>query len=542
MSVPSPLEMFDGASRKEAVERFEDYKAALTASQLKTAKGEFRPAGERFEGYAPPAAPTAELDAATETLTKALGADVVASIQGQLDTARAAAADLTKDLTVTSPLSTGFVPFDLEAPAKLLLPRNTPIRNELPRGKGQGSARKFKRITGVSNLGVGGVANMSSFFNSETTTNTFGGVTGLRRPPKIAYAADEKTVGYVEQGLSDSLTWKAQYEGQGFQDMRSLSQNAVLWSTMHAEERNLLYGRGSGTGYVGALTAPSGVTAVASSGGALASGTVYYQVTAVGGFGETTPIAEQSVSVTSNQKVTITIGTEPAGAVGYNIYASSTTGTEVFQGTTGSNVFVLSTLATGTAAVPGANTSADANGYDGLLTVALDPTQSGYVKRINATWGTSNPGVEFQTAFTAMWNTNRADPDEVWTYAGGRVGLSDLLKTASSTGYRITLDSDGSGGHQLGTLVTGIQNETTGKMVDFKVHPFMPTGAALIRSTTLPIPDSDVAATSEVINVQDYMAVEWPNIQMTYDVSTYILGTLVHYAPAWSGAIVGIQN
>jgi hypothetical protein len=37
------------------------------------------------------------------------------------------------------------------------------------------------------------------------------------------------------------------------------------------------------------------------------------------------------------------------------------------------------------------------------------------------------------------------------------------------------------------------------------------------------------------------MSVEWPVIQFTYDVSTYWFGTLVHYAPAWSGLILGLN-
>jgi len=38
------------------------------------------------------------------------------------------------------------------------------------------------------------------------------------------------------------------------------------------------------------------------------------------------------------------------------------------------------------------------------------------------------------------------------------------------------------------------------------------------------------------------MALDWPVIQMSYDVSTYWMGTMIHYAPAWSGLILGITN
>jgi hypothetical protein len=88
--------------------------------------------------------------------------------------------------------------------------------------------------------------------------------------------------------------------------------------------------------------------------------------------------------------------------------------------------------------------------------------------------------------------------------------------------------------------VNGVANQITMKMLDLEVHPWMPAGCSLIHSTTLPVPDSEVSNTVEIVNVQDYMAVDWPVIAYTYDASTYLFGTLVHYAPAWSGLISNI--
>jgi hypothetical protein len=77
-------------------------------------------------------------------------------------------------------------------------------------------------------------------------------------------------------------------------------------------------------------------------------------------------------------------------------------------------------------------------------------------------------------------------------------------------------------------------------MVDFSVHPYMPAGSSLIWSKSLPFPDSEISNTIVAKNVQDYLYQAWPQIQFTYDASTYQLGTLVFYAPAWSGAITGL--
>jgi hypothetical protein len=76
-------------------------------------------------------------------------------------------------------------------------------------------------------------------------------------------------------------------------------------------------------------------------------------------------------------------------------------------------------------------------------------------------------------------------------------------------------------------------------MVNLDVHPWMPLGCALIRSGSLPVPDSEVSRPPRS-STQDYMAVDWPIVQFTYDQSTYQYNSLVHYAPAWSGLISNI--
>src|SRR5206468_69150 len=171
-----------------------------------------------------------------DTISKSISPDILAGLQTEFDALKSGVtADMGKDWSLTFPNSTGLVPYDLEAPAKLLVPRLTPLRNEIPRGKGQGTARQFKRILGWSNSGVGGVADMSPFMNSQTVQTSFGSL-ALRRGSKINYASDSKSVSYVEMSLSDQVNWVAQFAGQGFQDIRSLSQTALLWAHMGGEE------------------------------------------------------------------------------------------------------------------------------------------------------------------------------------------------------------------------------------------------------------------------------------------------------------------
>jgi hypothetical protein len=576
-TAPAPSELFsDAGSGVEVAQRFEQYKGALNDSHAKSAGGEL--------AFAPKTGIVAKPDAQriaerVETITKGLSPDAAASMSGELEALKSSLADLGKDWSVTFPNSAGLVPYDLEAPAKLLVPRMTPLRNSIPRDKGQGTGRQFKRILGWTNSGVGGIADAMAFMNSESISTAFGPIS-LRRGAKITYASDSKTVAYMEQGLSDSVTWKAQFAGQGFENIRQLSQTALLWATFGGEERALLFGRGTGgNGYAGAVAAPVISGATSTTGGTIAAGTYQITVTARAGGGETVVsnrVAQVTTGATST--ITVTVATEPAGALGYNLYVSQVGGgggSETFQFSFSGNVATLSAPpVAGGAAIPGADSTANANAYDGYLTVQADPAQSGYVKRVNLTGanaiiGANTYGINsqigtgvavgdqpWQDAFLAMYggannpggggqygNKLLADPDEVWIDGAMRNALGQWLKTkASTSAYRIALsEGDATGGATIGSVVNAVANQTTGKMVDFKVHPYMPVGASLIRSRTLPVPDSEVNATSEVINVQDYMSVEWPVIQFTYDVSTYLFGTLVHYAPAWSGLLLGLN-
>jgi hypothetical protein len=542
--------MFSDATGADVARRFEQYKGVLSAEHAKAANGgrAFIPGTGIVED---PGAKSRAVAERIENISKSVGPDVLASVQGELAAIQSTlSADIGKDWSLpgSAPNSATLVPYDLEAPAKLLVPRLTPLRNQTPRGKGQGTARQFRVIDGWSNAGIGGVADKSPFMDSQSDTGlpTFGTLE-LRRGQKIEYASHDESVAYVEMSLSDQVNWAAQFAGQGFQDIRSLSQTALLWSHLGGEERAILYGRGpSANGYAGAVSAPVISSSTATTGGSIAAGTYPVVVTAKTGFGESV-ISNNTAQVTTGAASTITVNvtTAPTGALGYNLYigtAGGAVGTAKYQTSFAGNSVTVTALTTTGATNPGAvDSSVQAKGYDGFLTVQSDPARTGYFKNLNATLTDDTPGAEFQDAFLSLYQSVKADPDNIWVDGATAKNLGNLLQTAQgSSSYRLQLNGDGHG-HFLGSVVTGIENQVTRKMVPFNVHPWMPEGNALIRSETLPIPDSHVNGTAEVISVQEYMSVDWPVIQMTYDASTYWMGTLVHYAPKWSGLITGIK-
>ena len=561
--LPRASEMFGTDDPRDLAAKADGFNTEIAKSLLAGSRGDFSPAAGQFAGMVAqgPSSAMAELEraASNPALAKAIGSDVLASLQQQVMAGREIIKDITigDGVTTGSPIGTGIVPFDLEAPAKYLAPRPTPLRNKLPREKGQGTSRRFKRITGITGSGTGG---LSSFHPgiSETTQNSFAPVGAsnalyLNRGAKISYAGDDKSVPYFEFGVSDSVSFAAQYAGQGFQDVRALSAQSLLYSSMLLEERMLLMGRGTNSAFLGALASPTVTVALrapATGETALTGLTTTLWVSATsdaGDFGQSTISPVASVSASAGTVAVVTISTAKVGALGYRIYAGTGSGAPAaaatwYQGRTGSLSFVLqgALVTAGTAATAVAtDTSAYASGYDGIMPQVLG-ANSGYVKNLNAAFNGVSPGSEFQTAFASLYDSVKADPDEILFNGTDRKNLSELLKNSSSTNYRLTLQQDEIGNAVLGSVITAIQNEVTGKVVPMTVHPWMPQGNTAILSYTLPIPDSQVSNVWSVVNVQDYMGINWPVIDFQYQMSSYWQGSFVGYAPAWNGAINGI--
>jgi hypothetical protein len=552
-SAPKVADLFADASPREAAERMEEFTAELGKS-LSNASS--------VPGQAPAADPLSAIEGLVAN--KSLSPEASASLQNALASQRLAMQDIQKDITLTSPLSTSFAAFDLEAPAKMLTPRPTPLRNRIPRKKGVGTSHRQKQILGYTGTGTGGVGNIFPGITQSTTTN-FGSI-AYERGPKISYAAQDLILPYNSYSLSDSVTFDANFSGLGYQDLRQLSSTSTLYATMLMEERMMLMARGTASGYAGALSAPtfalaSPVAAVGQT--AIAAATYFVNVTAdagisANGFGESILGTEASTVVASGDVLTVTVSTAVAGALGYNIYVGTTTGaanltyqgtlkgTGTFtvqgasaQGLSGNNAPLTTTGAAASRAA--ADTSAYATGYDGILATVLG-ANSGYNNAINSTFSTSNPGGEFQTAFASMYQNVKADPDVVLLNGNDRKQLSDAIKSGSNANYRLVINNPGSDGTTYGSIVTGLQNEVTGKAVDLMVHPWLNQGVAPILSFTLPIPDTEVSDVWANYMVQDYMGIQWPVTQFSYDFSTYFRGTFFCSAPAWNGAVSGIVN
>lgn len=550
-------DLYSESNPKVAAERHEEYLGEL--SKALSAPRSFN--GETIGGDV-----SSQIEALVSN--KSLSPDAVASLNNALAAQRGATADIAKEITLTQPLSTSFAAFDLEAPAKLLTPRPTPLRNKLPRKRGVGTSHRVKRILGYTGTGTGGQGNIWPGI-TETTQNNFApGASNpfyLERGPQISYTADDLVLPYNSYSLSDQVSFDANFSGMGYQDLRQLSSTSTLYATMLMEERMLLFARGTASGYSGALSAVATVTltspVASGSQTALAAGTYYVYVTANAGisgsgFGESIVSTVQSTAVASGDVLGIS-WTAVTGAVGYNIYVGTSTGTAncTFQGVAqGTSAVIQGASATGllgnnfayttsgaAASRANADTSAYATGYDGILPTVLG-ANTGYNNAINTTFSTSNPGVEYQVVFYNLYNNVKADPDEILINGADRKQLSDSIKNGSIANYRLNLTQTERGDYIGGATIGALYNEITGKMVPLTVHPWLQQGVSPVLSYTLPIPDTEVSDVWSVINVQDYMGIQWPVVQFSYDFSTYFRGTFFCYAPAWNGAVSGIVN
>ena len=549
IAAPSLDQMFHGLPADEQVKRFEAYKSALSTVQAQTLNSARR--GEL--SFTPTVGITKSVSAASKIeelkteITKAVSGDQLAAVESSL----AGLADLQKDLTLTSPLNStisgvsGLVPYNLDPVLSLLIPKELYLRNSTARIKAQGQALEFRRITGVSNAGVGGVANLSTFFNSTSASTSFGGVS-LNRPTKITYAADKIVKSFVEQGVSDSVSLQAEFAGQGYTDLRQLSHTALIWAHFLGEERNMLNA-------VSTALSTSGLTFTASNDttgtGLPATSTSSVYVTLSSAYGETAGVSAGTVTnATAGQGVKVAIsGTVPYSAVAVNIYV--VVGSTTYKATTPS-------LASGTAAlafssITGTYPSTDgsynsnaagsnsATGYDGFISTFAQ--SGGYQKQFNGSVSAQNEAGGFlQDAFISLFNSAMADPEVVITTAAIRRALAAAIQTNSSNAaYRLNYQT-GDNGVVLGSLVNALQNEATGTMVELVTHRFMPAGVAIVHQKQLPFPDSGVSQTVEAHNVVDSMIIEWPQIGFSYDISSYTYGSLAFRAPAWSGIVTGL--
>jgi hypothetical protein len=466
--------------------------------------------------------------------------------------------------------STGLVNYDLQRPAKLLYPLNTPIRQLLPRVMGNGDvATRYKTITAIN------------------TTNLSPAVSEGQRGGVITDVVNDALATYKTLGLEDNVTFQADWASQGFENVIARAVTGLLHSTWLAEEQVIVGGNSS----LALGTTPTPSLTGSTSGGSLATAT--YSVicvaltndglVATNGSITGTPILS-SVTRTNADASTLTYGgysarkstnstvaiTGPTGSIAATVTAVrgavayawfwGAAGSEVIGAITTINSVVITATAAGSqtaASLPAADNSQNAYIFDGLISQAMNSVNSAaYYAQPTGTAGTGttltpdNEGgiVEIDTLLYNMWNSIQSIPDIIWCNAQEMKTIKKaLVSTGSAPMIRYNIDAGDSSvkgtSFSAGTVVGWYTSPYTidgGKQLKIRIHPKVPPGTMIFQTVQLPYTVSNQRRPLEMHLRRDYFEQRWPLKTMKYEYGVYFDGVLVNYFPPSLGIITNI--
>lgn len=471
-----------------------------------------------------------------------------------------------KGFELGSPLASGLLPYDLTAPTMLIYPVYTPLRNRFPRPAGQGKSHEAKVITSILGSQPGVYSNPAQRMSISELPNG-GSLTAWpnQLPSMGSQTAVDVNVPYKFFGLTEAVTWLAQFAGQGFDDLAALASLILLQEFMLGEERALIgataYALTTGMTAAGTERAPgTGETALTG----VVGGHIYVYLTAINYYGETIAGSSSgSIAVGGSDVVDLTISGQVPGALAYNIYVAtgssdpgSTAAHLMASAVGGVNYTLFGAIPTGTAVPPTADTGTySATDYEGIVSILSGHAQanagSGYPSDyqagyINQAAGTTLNVATVDTALRKVYNGGPvnyfADPAEIWCEATDATNLSqDLVVNGNDLNYTIFVQQDEVANVIAGIAVSQFTNPVTRSTVRITVHPYFPQGTAVGMSYTSPNPQTNFSNVWENVMVQDYISINWPVIDVTFRYSLFMYGTLFSPAPQYNFLLQGLQ-
>lgn len=472
-------------------------------------------------------------------------------------------------------LSTGFTPYVLESPAKVIFPVQAPLVQLTPRMVGKGTdIEHWKSVLSVFNQG--------GPFSQTNKGGTTDGSTSIDSP---VYVLNNYTSNYQTIAEYNSVTFQAQWRNRALEgDMLARRKMELLYALKLQEENWLINGAAKCWSPPQAL-----LTANASPAGTFAAATYWILITATNAAGETLALGgssavAKSVALTLNQSMTVTFTGVP-WATGYNIYIGSgstqpansamwMTAAGNYQGGAkpvqptdyiGSMAITATVLVNNTSGTAYSTTVTNGNTatvptnlFDGAVSLCyLNPNagssisvgEQGMTSMIIQPVATSGLLAlqDVQLLFRKMYSQGRADPSHLFASPVEAVTIDNLVGTSSN--FRIIAEpvSAGSiGGLVAGQKVRKILNQVTGTEVDLVTLPFLPQGTLMAGSLAgfpFPVPTITDPPFRVMIN-QDYTSVDYPPAQgnpQTYGFGYFVDETLVNQWQGGWGIITGIQ-
>jgi len=468
----------------------------------------------------------------------------------------------------------GINEYDLEPGARLLVPVTKLLRDMIPRDVGgMGIQANWRSITAVNPGG----------------TNP--GVSDGQRGGSIDQTVTNNLAAFAHLSLENFVTFDADLAAKGFDNVRALAVQDLLWSFFEAEERTILGGNPSlslGTG-----NTPTGTPST--TGGTLAAGTTYSVIvvpltydgmvwstfpTITGSGAAAVPsggavklpytrnnadgttdtingFAGQKSSASSAITTTGTTGSiavscaATVGAMGYAWFVGATAGTEKLNQITGAPSATITALnSTGQLASAGFASDLSTNSlvYAGLLTQILTSGSGAYVQDLGGAVLTSNGsgfgGIsQIDTALLAFYNTHRLVPTHIFMNGVDQVNAGHKILNGN-TNLAPFFMGGAQGDLGAGAQFTRYRNPVGygNQVLEVVAHPFLPQGTILFYSARNPYPLSNVAQVLKMKLQRDYYQTEWPVITRKYTYAVSCDGVLQCYFPPAFGCITGVGN
>jgi hypothetical protein len=487
----------------------------------------------------------------------------MANVNETMDLVKAAQANpqMVDAITKSFTQGTGLVAYDLEAPAKLMVPVLTPLRNMTPRVKSNAgdTATRWKAITAIN------------------TTNIHAGVSEGNRGAVISDAVADLTASYIGLGLENTATFESDYASESFDDVKARAVQNLLNSLMIKEEDTLLGGNSSVA--LGKCATP--VTAPATTGGTVADGSWVVVVvplsydgfrrsslaagvpmtisrtnadssvdTINAGCGIASDEAAATVSGGTNHGSIAASVTAIKGAVGYAWYVGTTGAAKLEAITTVNHVLITALLGTGQTATHTVDRSRQ-NGYafDGFLYSAFG-TASAYYKAL----ATGTPGtgtkltadgkggvVEINDVLGAYWDNLKLQPDAIWA---NRAQINDITSRcvgSSTSPFRFNLSAGTAQGSLVGGgKVTEYQSPVDSSIIPLNIHPNMPAGTIMFTVKNLPYALNNVGDVFRIKARREYYQIEWPLRTRKYEYGCYVDEVFQHMFPVSLGILTNI--
>ncbi len=512
------------------------------------------------------------------------GAGSGSFLSGLFQQIEQALGELNKNVNLTVPLTAttqGLVPYDLVNPSRLIYPVYSPFRNKFPRVQGQGTSRRVNAITGISGSKTGGgtgggsglVVDISLADVPNSSMIMPGGTFPVNMPPTGVQSAVALNIPYQFFGMSEALSWLAQFAGQGYEDISALANLVLLQQFMLNEEFQMIAGSTTAlTAPTTAVTLTQRVPGTGEVGVTAAAANFAVVVTAANEYGETIAnTVSANLALTAGNVVDVTLSqTLPPGAEWWNVYVSLNVaparaneflaysglgGTRLTiqgpaipvagsnppaadSGTSGTNrmLGIIPTL-TGAASTGGANYPTGVGwrgGYyqPGVGTHLAIPTLN---NMLNGLW---NGSAQYGTGFGAF----KASPSELVGNSTDLMNLSnDIVQAGQANNYQLRIDQSEVANVIAGAAISQYVNPFSREILKLLVHPWWPQGTVAAMSYTVPYSWSNVSNIWEMVLVQDYLSVSWPVIDPTFRYSMFMYGALLCNAPQYCGILTGLQ-